>query len=118
MYCSITYTSKLSQKEKISHTRFRPTVYFVVFPNESVFYSTRINIPDVIQDALMEMYNVTELKKLHLEGKDFWSLRQLHYNKAHKGMLSRRPVLDTHPVDPEMEINEENLAGKVFGFNN
>ena len=107
IYCSITFTSKLSQKEKITHSRFKPTVYLVIFPNENVFYSTRLQITDVINDALVEMYGATRLKKLPLEGKDFWSLRQLHFNKANKGKLCRRPVPDSHPIDSDVEMNED-----------
>lgn len=110
MYCSVTYTSKLSQKEKMSQIHFRPTVYFAIFPNESVIYATRAQIPDVIHDALVEMYGATRLRKMPLEGKDFWSLRQLHFNKVHKGMLCRRPVPDSHPIDSDVDEEAPGMA--------
>lgn len=52
------------------------------------------------------MYGATRLNRLPLEGKDFRSLRQLHFNKIHEGMLCRRPVQDTHPVDSDVEMSE------------
>lgn len=57
------------------------------------------------------MYGATRLNKLPLEGRDFRSLRQLHYNKANKGMVCRRPVKDTHPLNAmDIEMNEISAA--------
>ena len=99
LYCSITYTSKLSQKEKLADIKFKPPMYFIFFPNENVFFTTRAIVPDVISDSLVDLYRASRLKKLPLEGKDFMSLRQLHFNKLHKGKLTRRPVKDSHPLE-------------------
>ena len=95
----MTYTSKLNQKEKLTHTRFKPSVYCVLYPGESVFYTTRAIVPDVISEALSDLFGGTRLDKLPLTGKDFCSLRQLYYNKIYEGRLFRRPVNDTHSVD-------------------
>ncbi|XP_057378686.1 uncharacterized protein LOC130700717 [Daphnia carinata] len=110
VFCSITYTSLLNAKEKLSHSRFKPAFYFVVFPNETIFYSTKKVIPEVISDILVQVYGATQLKQLPLEGKDFRSLRQLHLNKQHKGKLCRRPVQDKHPIDFDIEMGGDSSS--------
>ena len=70
----------------------------MLYPNENVFYSTRQVIPDVIEEALIELFKGTKVRKMPLAGKDFRSLRQLHYNRLHKGLLSRRPVPEDIPL--------------------
>lgn len=104
-YCSVTYTRTLSTKERLSHSRFKPTFYCVIYPYESVLYSSRGAIPEVISDSLVKMYGATRLNRLPLEGRDFRSLRQLYHNKARKGMLRRRPVKDTHPLNSLDNVN-------------
>jgi hypothetical protein len=99
LYCSVTYTSKLSQKEKLSSLQFKPPIYFVFFAYETVFFTTRMLVPDVIGEALVDLFGAVRLKKLPLEGKDFMSLRQLHSNKDQNGKLSRRPVPGSHPLE-------------------
>ncbi len=85
-----------------------------MFPNESVFYTTRATIPEVISDSLVQLYGATRLNKLPLEGKDFRSLRQLHFNKENKGMLCRRPVEDSHPIDTDVEMSEANSSSGII----
>ena len=46
IYCSVTYTSKLRQKETLQHARFKPPVYCVFYATESVFYTTRSALAD------------------------------------------------------------------------
>lgn len=93
--------------------KFKPTTYMVFFPKETLFFSSRINLPDVITDSLVELYGATRFRKLQLEGKDFWSLRQLHLNKNVNGMIRHQPVLDSHPVtmDSDVEMNDESSSG-------
>uniref|UniRef100_A0A0N8C276 Uncharacterized protein n=1 Tax=Daphnia magna TaxID=35525 RepID=A0A0N8C276_9CRUS len=110
VFCSITYTSMLTAKEKLSHSRMKPTFYFVVFPNETILYSTKKMIPEVISNILIQVYGGTQLKQLPLEGKDFRSLRQLHLNKLHKGKLCRRPVQDKHPIDSDIEMSGDSSS--------
>jgi len=105
LYCSITYTSKLSRKERISQTRFCPAFYFVLYPNENIFFTTRAVISDVISEALINLFGGTLLKRMPLTGRDFRSLRQLYFNGIHKGLLCRRPVRDDVPLDYDI-INE------------
>ena len=114
IYCSITFTSNLSLKERISHSRFKPTFFCVMFPNESVFYSTRATIPEVIGDSLLKLYGATRLNQLPLVGRDFRSLRQLHLNKENKGMIRRRPVEDSHPIDTDVEMSETSGITKSY----
>jgi len=111
LYCSITYTSKLSRKERISQTRFCPSFYFVLYPNESIFFTTRSMIPDVISEALIHLFGGTQLKKIPLIGRDFQSLRQLHFNGINKGLLCRRPVRDDLPLDYDM-VDPNAAVGK------
>lgn len=86
-----------------------------MFPYESVFFSTRALIPEVISDSLIQMYGGTRLNKLPLEGRDFRSLRQLHLNKIHKGKLCNRPVKDLHPVDDStyVEMKESEKSSNL-----
>lgn len=114
VFCSITYTSMLTAKEKLSHSRMKPTFYFVVFPNETILYSTKKMIPEVISNILIQVYGGTQLKQLPLEGKDFRSLRQLHLNKLHKGKLCRRPVQDKHPIDSDIEMSGDSSSGDLL----
>lgn len=109
LYCSIAYTSKLSRKERISQIRFCPPFYFILYPNESIFFTTRSVIPQVINEALVHLFGGTELKKIPITGRDFRSLRQLHFNGIHKGLLCRRPVQDDFPLD--YGVIRENTTG-------
>ncbi|XP_046448670.1 uncharacterized protein LOC124197333 isoform X2 [Daphnia pulex] len=106
IFCRITYTSALNAKEKLANSRFKPPFYFVVFPNETVFYCIKKSIPDMIADTLIKVYGATRLRILPLEGNDFRSLRQLHLNKISKGKICRRPVKTTHPIDADVEMKE------------
>lgn len=115
IFCSITYTSALATKERLAHSRFKPSFYFVVFPNEAVFYCTKKFIPEVISETLIQVYGATRLRLLPLEGRDFRSLRQLHFNKIHKGKLCRRPVNAKHPMDLDVEMDESHSSGN-FNF--
>nr|CAH0101935.1 unnamed protein product [Daphnia galeata] len=112
IFCSITYTSALSTKERLAHSRFKPSFYFVVFPNEVVFYCLKKSIPQVISETLIQVYDATRLIQLPLEGKYFRSLRQLHLNKIHKGRLCRRPVDAKHPMDSDVEMSDSDLSDK------
>ena len=100
----------MASKEKITNNFFKPTFYCVIFPNESVLYSSKAAIPSPICESLLELYGGTQLKKLPLEGKDFRSLRQLYFNKKNKGILRRRPVNDSHPINGDVEKNESSLS--------
>ncbi|EFX76486.1 hypothetical protein DAPPUDRAFT_306143 [Daphnia pulex] len=106
IFCRITYTSALKAKEKLANSRFKPPFYFVVFPNETVFYCSKKSIPEMICDTLIKVYGATRLRQLPLEGNDFRSLRQLHLNKINKGRIGRRPVKTTHPIDVDVEMRE------------
>lgn len=106
IYCSITYTSSLQTKERIGHMKFLPIFYCVFYPCESVFYTTRIMVPDLVASAFIQAFGGTKLNKLPLEGRDFLSLRQLNHNRMHKGVLFRRPVQDTHPAYFEVESSQ------------
>ena len=100
LYCCITYSSKLSQKEKLlTGLKLKPPIYFAFFANETVFFTTRALVPEVIAESLVDLFGAIRLKKLPLEGKDIMSLRQLYYNKEQNGKLSRRPVQGSHPVN-------------------
>ena len=66
-------------------------------------------IPDVISEALIHLFGGTQLKKIPLIGRDFQSLRQLHFNGINKGLLCRRPVRDDLPLDYDMV--DPNAAG-------
>ena len=116
IFCSITYTSALSTKERLAHSRFKPSFYFVVFPNEVVFYCLKKSIPQVISETLIHVYDATRLIQLPLEGKYFRSLRQLHLNKIHKGRLCRRPVNAKHPMDSDVEMSDSDLSGNWVFF--
>ena len=98
-------------KEKITDTKFKPPVYLVFYPNECVFYTTRGTLPDVVSDAIVELFGATRLNKLPLVGKSFPSLRQLHYNKVKKGQV-RRIVQDSHPLD--FDFNDNIPQGKFI----
>ena len=115
IYCRITYTCALNVKERLTNSRFKAPFYFVVFPNETVFYCTKKAIPEIISDTLIKVYGATRLKQLSLEGNDFRSLRQLNLNKIHKGRICRRPIKTTHPVDADVEMSEPH-SGNLLLF--
>lgn len=106
IYCSITYTSTLNQKERIGHLKFLPVFYCVFYPNENVFYTTRNIIPEIISSSIAETFRGSKINKLPLEGRDFESLRQLNQNRKHKGILHHRSVQDSHPVQLDIQSNK------------
>jgi len=112
MYCSITFVSLLSQKQRISQAvKFKSAFYCIIFPNENIFYTTRAVVPTVIGEAIVQLYGGRELKQIPLTGKDFRSLRQLYFNGLNKGLLCRRPVIDDLPLDDN--INDDNPADET-----